>query len=84
MNAKDRCDESALRLVLDQPSSDARYVTAVEHVEACSRCQRRLEESAADKWWWTEGREILQSSAEIQDDDYPSSSCFIAMETWTS
>ena len=59
------CDISRLGAVLNDQLDDPEFAHTVDHLSECSTCQTRLQQLAAGRWWWTEGRELLESSSGI-------------------
>src|SRR5689334_13050785 len=56
------CNDDQLRRVLASNSDDPDIAM---HLEACSRCQSRLSELAAEANQWQETRELLSTSDEF-------------------
>lgn len=45
-----------------------------DHLDTCTDCQKRLEKLAADSWWWTSCRPLIDSRQSSQDKDIPGAS----------
>jgi serine/threonine-protein kinase len=81
MDGHDQCDPSRLIAVLgDSRDEEPDVRKTIEHLTQCSACQSRLEQLAADPWWWSEGRALLRSSAAIDVDSLPSGSQLIVQD----
>ena len=53
------CDDDRLRLLLQAEEDSREYRLAMQHVDACARCQTRLEQLAADQHVWQEAQAVL-------------------------
>ena len=64
---KTHCNDQSLRLLLE--SDQPQHITAEleQHLSQCLACQRRIEELAADAWWWKDGSRLIESGSEIED-----------------
>ena len=53
------CNDDRLRLLLQAEEDSREYRLAMQHVDACARCQTRLEQLAADQQVWQEAQAVL-------------------------
>ena len=58
------CDKNTERLFLAGELSSDDEAAVIRHLDACPRCQTRLEQAAGDDSVWSVTRELLASSAE--------------------
>ena len=53
------CDDRELEELLGGTLGQEAADTLADHVAECATCQTRLEEQAADAWWWEQSREFV-------------------------
>lgn len=63
INTEPMCDDKLLREVLLRDCDTADTDTMLQHMESCERCQRRLNELAADDTEWTRAANNLANKA---------------------
>ena len=61
-----RCNESRLKVLLNDTEDSAEFRSASIHVESCSRCQQRLLVLSGDQTLLQEVRETLQACGETE------------------
>jgi serine/threonine protein kinase len=69
--------DELLRQLIDAEDAAGGEPARIEHLDDCARCQRRLEDLAADRRWWADSGQFLRQGDSLPPASFVSNSILI-------